>query len=363
MAITAPSSHSSQRSGKRSAPRPFIVGTRGSTLALWQTNWALDCVRERAPQAEFTLQTISTQGDHTQARETPLAKLGDKGVFVAELERALLEGGLDVAVQPMNDRALAEAERAADAGVDAAIHSLKDLPSSITPGLALAAIPAREDPRDALVSRHGVGLRDLPEGAVVATSSLRRRAQLLAIRPDLRLIEMRGNIDTRLRKALAPDGPDATILAVAGMRRLGLESQITEILPVETLTPAAGQGALAIETRAGDHALRRLLSRVDDLPTRRAVTAERAVLAGLGAGCLAPIGAHGVPSPDGATLRLLAVVATTDGRRIIRVERSGPANRPIALARSVVADLKRQGAAEIIETVRQMLATQAGGAR
>src|SRR5215469_10364519 len=212
VAITAPSSgtsHTFQRSDFHSGPRPFVVGTRGSTLALWQTNWALDRVRERVPQAEFTLQTISTQGDHTQARGTPLAKLGDKGVFVAELERALLEGSLDVAVQPMNDRALAEAERAADTGVDAAIHSLKDLPSAITPGLALAAIPLREDPRDALVSRHGLGLRDLPEGAVVATSSLRRRAQLLAIRPDLRLIEMRGNLDTRLRKALAPEGPDA----------------------------------------------------------------------------------------------------------------------------------------------------------
>jgi hydroxymethylbilane synthase len=316
-------------------------------------------VRERVPQIEFTLQTISTQGDHTQARETPLARLGDKGIFVAELERALLDGSLDVAVQPMNDRALAEAERAADARVDAAIHSLKDLPSAITPGLVLAAIPSREDPRDALVSRHGVGLRDLPVGAVVATSSLRRRAQLLAVRPDLRLIEMRGNLDTRLRKALAPEGPDATILAVAGMRRLGLEAYITEVLPIEILTPAAGQGALAIETRADDRALRRLLRRVDDLTTRRAVVAERAVLAGLGAGCLAPVGAHAVASRDGAELQLLAVVATTDGRRIIRAERNGPASRPVTLARAVVSDLKRQGALGIIAAVRQSLAESA----
>ncbi len=351
---------------KRRAPtRPITVGTRGSTLALWQTTWALDRVRERAPHAEFTLQTITTQGDHTQAHETPLARLGDKGVFVAELERALLAGALDIAVQPMNDRALVEAERSAwrRPTVDAAIHSLKDLPSVITPGLALAAIPEREDARDALVSRHGLGLRDLPEGAVVATSSLRRRAQLLAIRPDLRVIEMRGNIDTRLRKALAPDGPDATILAVAGMRRLGLDGYITETLPVETLTPAAGQGALAIEARAGDRATRRLLRVVDHLPTRRAVTAERATLAGLGAGCLAPVGAHALPSADGERLRLLAVVATPDGKRIIRAERAGPTSRPAALARAVVADLRRQGADEIIQRVREALAVEAERAR
>jgi hydroxymethylbilane synthase len=364
VAIQTSPSDSATPAKRRDSARPITVGTRGSTLALWQTNWALDRVRERAPSAEFTLQTISTQGDHTQARETPLARLGDKGVFVAELERALLEGALDIAVQPANDRALVEAERAADRlGVDAAIHSLKDLPSAITPGLALAAIPEREDARDALVSRHGLGLRDLPEGAVVATSSLRRRAQLLALRPDLRIIEMRGNIDTRLRKALAPDGPDATILAVAGMRRLGLESHITEILPVEVLTPAAGQGALAIETRADDRATRRLLRVVDHLPTRRAITTERATLAGLGAGCLAPVGAHAIPTADGERLRLLAVVATPDGKRIIRAERVGPASRPVALARAVVADLRRQGADEIIRSVREALAVEAEQAR
>jgi hydroxymethylbilane synthase len=354
---TPPSSSSSATGARRGQRQPITVGTRGSALALWQTIWALDRVRERAPRGDFALKTITTQGDATQARETPLAQLGDKGVFVAELERALLSGALDVSVQPMNDRALVEAERAAANGaVDAAIHSLKDLPSALTPGLALAAIPPREDPRDALVSRHSLRLRDLPHGAVVATSSLRRRAQLLAVRPDLRIIEMRGNLDTRLRKALAPGGPDATILAVAGLRRLGLADHITEILDVETLTPAAGQGALAIETRAGDRALRRLLRVVDHLPTRRAVTAERAVLAGLGAGCLAPVGAHAIPSPDGATLRLLAVVATTDGRRIVRAERSGPASRPTALARAVVVDLRRQGAVEIIQAVRAALA-------
>lgn len=358
------------RAGKRRAGSQTItVGTRGSTLALWQTTWALDRVRERVLGAEFVLQTISTQGDHTQQRETPLAQLGDKGVFVAELERALLSGALDIAVQPANDRALVEAERAAAHAahtpqvVDAAIHSLKDLPSAITPGLALAAIPEREDARDALVSRHGLRLRDLPEGAVVATSSLRRRAQLLALRPDLRMIEMRGNIDTRLRKALADDGPDATILAVAGLRRLGLADYITEIMPVETLTPAAGQGALAIETRAGDRALRRMLRVVDHPPTRRAITAERAVLAGLGAGCLAPIGVHAIPCANGERMRLLAVVATPDGKRLVRAEGVGPVTRPVALARAVIASLLRQGAAEIVRVGREALALEAGQSR
>ncbi len=329
----------------------IVVGSRGSALALWQTNWALARVRECAPEASFSVQTITTQGDHTQAQNTPLARLGDKGVFVAELERALLDGSLDVAVQPMNDHALAQAERQMTHEIDAAVHSLKDLPSVVTSGLALAAIPEREDPRDALVSRAGLRLDELPQGATVATSSLRRRAQLLHRRPDLRIVEIRGNVDTRLRKTLAPDGPDATILAAAGMKRLGLEHQITELLSVETLTPAAGQGALAIETRADDRRTRRTLRMIDHLPTRRAVTAERTVLAALGGGCLLPLGAHATIAADGETMRLLAVVASPDGQRLLRVEREGSASRPVALGRLVARALIRQGADEIVRAV------------
>lgn len=331
---------------------PIVVGSRGSALALWQTNWALSRVQERAPEAIFAIQTITTQGDQTQARNTPLARLGDKGLFIAELERALLEGALDVAVHPLSDLALAQAEeRAGQRGIDAAVHSLKDLPSVVTEGLALAAITEREDPRDALVSRSGLRLDDLPHGATVATSSLRRRAQLLARRPDLRIVEMRGNVDTRLRKALAPDGPDATILAAAGMKRLGLADHITELLPIEVLTPAAGQGALAIETRASDRRARRLLRLLDHAPTRRAVTAERAVLASLGGGCLLPLGAHATISDDGETMRLLAVVASPDGMRLLRVEREGSARRPVTLGRVVARELLRQGADEIVRAV------------
>lgn len=353
MATLSPAS-SNAHGARAASGSPIVVGSRGSALALWQTNWALDRVREREPEASFDIQTITTQGDHTQAHNTPLARLGDKGLFVAELERALLDGALDVAVQPMNDHALAQADlqaQAAHGAIDAAVHSLKDLPSVVTSGLTLAAITEREDPRDALVSRAGLRLDDLPEGAVVATSSLRRRAQLLHRRPDLRIVDIRGNVDTRLRKTLAADGPDATILAAAGMRRLGLERHITELLPVETLVPAAGQGALAIETRTNDRRARRMLRVIDHLSTRRAVTAERTVLAALGGGCLLPLGAHGAVSGDGQTMRLLAVVASPDGKRLLRVERTGKANRPVTLGRMVARELLRQGAGEIVREV------------
>lgn len=350
MATLSPASPANR--GHARSDTPIVVGSRGSALALWQTNWALDRVREAEPDAQFNVQTITTQGDHTQAQNTPLAKLGDKGLFVAELERALLDGSLDIAVQPMNDHALAEAEaQVSRRAIDAAVHSLKDLPSVVTAGLTLAAITEREDPRDALISRSGLRLDELPQGATVATSSLRRRAQLLSRRPDLRIVEMRGNVDTRLRKAMASDGPDATILAAAGMRRLGLESHITELLPIDVLTPAAGQGALGIETRSGDRRARRLLRVIDHLPTRRAVTAERAVLAALGGGCLLPLGVHGAVSADGETMRLLAVVASPDGKRLIRVERAGRANRPVTLGHAVARELLRQGAGEIVREV------------
>lgn len=327
----------------------LVVGTRGSALALWQTNWVLDRLRERNPAATARIETIKTQGDRTQVTGTPLAALGDKGVFVAELEQALLSGTLDVAVQPMQDRALVEAER--HARLDAAVHSLKDLPSTLTPGLALVAVTERGDARDALVSRAGLHLSELPHGATVATSSLRRRAQLLHLRPDLRIVEVRGNVDTRLRKALAADGPDATILAAAGMQRLGLERHITEYLPVDVLVPAVGQGALAVEIRAHDLRARRLLRPLDHVPTRHAITAERAVLATLGGGCQVPVGAHAIVSEDGALLRLIAVVASPDGRRLIRVEREGQASRAAALGRQVGRELLRQGAADILREV------------
>ncbi len=329
---------------------PLVIGTRGSKLALWQTEWVLDRLRAASPQAAFAVETIKTQGDRTQAAGTPLAAFGDKGIFVAELERALLAGELDIALHPMQDLALAEAEaKLPNLSIDLAVHSLKDLPSKTTSGLVIAAVTAREDPRDSLISREGYTLATLPEGATVATSSLRRQAQLLHYRTDLRIVAARGNVDTRLRKAMAPDGPDAMVLAAAGLKRLGLEAHITQYLPVDMMVPAPGQGSLAVEVRASDTRLRRLVRRIDDPATHRAVLAERTVLAALGGGCMVPLGAHATTIDEGQTLRLIAVVATPDGKRLIRAVREGPARRPVALGRAVAHELRRQGADAIIQ--------------
>jgi hydroxymethylbilane synthase len=308
--------------------RVIVVGTRASALAQWQTRHVIDLVRQRVPGVAFAVEEISTRGDRTQDAHVPLAQLGDKSLFVAELEQALLAGRVDMAV-----------------------HSLKDLPGTLDPQLAIAAVPPRADARDAAIARSGHRLEDLPPGAVVATSSLRRRAQVLALRSDLRVEEIRGNVDTRLRKALAPDGPAATILAVAGLTRLGLEPAITELLPVEQMVPAVGQGALAVEVRAGDLDLRRLLRGIDDRTSRLAVTAERAVLAALGGGCQVPLGAHASLSPDGATLRLLAVIANLDGARLVRIEREGPAERPATLGRAVARELLHGGGRDILRAI------------
>ncbi len=336
--------------------RPLVMGTRGSALALWQTNWVLDALRETAPDTRFVMETIRTQGDRTQTLNVPLSQLGDKGMFIAELERALLSGDLDATISPMNDRALADAERLREAGetlqrIDVAVHSLKDLPSTLTPGLTLAAVTDREDPRDVLISRSGARFADLPPGASVATSSLRRRAQVLHLRPDLRVVEIRGNVDTRIRKVLDPNGPDAMILAAAGVKRLELDRYITEYLPVELMVPAVGQGALAIEVREHDTRARRLLRRLDAPDTRKAVLAERAVLATLGGGCQVPVGAHATVEAEGTTLRLIALVASPDGSRLLRVERRGSASRPVALGRGAARELLRQGAGEILRDV------------
>ena len=347
--------HQTPLSPATASDNALVVGTRGSALALWQTRQVLERLRERHPSMHASIEEIKTQGDRTQARDIPLTQLGDKAMFVAELEQALLAGTLDAAIQPMNDFALVESERthAAPGAIDAAVHSLKDLPGSLRSGLTLAAILPREDARDVLVSRHGLGLRALPPGATIATSSLRRAAQILHLRPDVRIVSIRGNVDTRLRKTLAPDGPDATVLAAAGLQRLGLEQHITEYLAVDEMVPAVGQGALAVEVRAGDTRLRRLLRAIDDAPTRRAVTAERALLAALGGGCQVPMGAHATLTDGGAMLRLLAVVASLDGKRLVRVERMGPARRPASLGRAAARELLACGAAAILREIQQ----------
>jgi hydroxymethylbilane synthase len=334
-----------------------IVGTRGSALAMWQTEAVIALLRQQHPDAQFAIQTMKTQGDKTQALAIPLAQLGDKGMFVAELEQALLAGRLDIAVEPLNDHLLVEQERQTvqrRQAIDAAVHSLKDLPGQLAAGLTLGAITERADARDVLVSRAGWTLEQLPQGARVATSSLRRRAQLLHRRPDIQIVEMRGNIDTRLRKALAPDGPDAIVLAAAGLQRLGLAEYITEYLPLEVMLPAAGQGALAVEVRATDEWLVRLVAAADHLPTRRAVQAERALLDTLGGGCQVPIGVYAAAegAPGQVQLVVRAMVASADGKRLLRREGRGPLEQPEEIGRSVANALLADGAGVLLAESR-----------
>jgi hydroxymethylbilane synthase len=275
------------------------IGTRGSALALWQANHVRELLQDAWPGLTVEIEVITTHGDKTL--DTPLPQIGGKGVFTEELEAALRAGSIDLAV-----------------------HSLKDLPTDPSPGLTVGAVPAREDPRDALVSRDGHTLARLPAGAAVGTSSVRRSAQLLLVRPDLRLVDLRGNVDTRIRKVQAPSGPyDAIVLARAGLIRLGRDEVISEILPIETLLPAPGQGALGIQCRDDASSLR-LLAPLTHTETAMAVTAERAFLAGLGGGCATPVGAYAVV--EGDRLLLHGRVCAPDGSRKVDVSLQAPAS-------------------------------------
>ncbi len=270
-------------------PKPLILGTRGSKLALAQSNWVADALRRAHPDLDVDIQVIQTRGDATQAANVPLASFGEKGIFAKELESALLAGEIDLAV-----------------------HSMKDLEHTLPDGLVIAAVPPREDPRDALI---GSTLEALPLGAKVGTGSVRRRALLLSRRPDLELLEIRGNIDTRLRK-WREGQYDAICLAVAGLNRLGLQENIAEILDPDWFTPDPGQGALAIETRLGDRRVRDYLLPVDD-PIASATTAvERAFLRAMGGGCKTPLGGLSVWARIRADSRVMA--ASPDGTTILR---------------------------------------------
>jgi hydroxymethylbilane synthase len=287
LAMTVRSSHSHHS--------PLIIGTRGSALAQWQTNYVIAALKRIAPDLQIETRIIKTTGDKDQTRS--LADLGGLGVFTKEIENAFLAHEIDLAV-----------------------HSLKDLPTETANGLMIAAIPEREDPRDCIVSRHNVGLPQLPRGARIGTSSARRTAQLLALRPDAQIVSLRGNVDTRLRKAQSDDY-DAVVLAAAGIIRLGRASEITEYLSLDSFLPDPGQGALAIEIRADDTEFAALVSQLDHAPTRAAVTAERAFLRALGGGCRMPIGAYAELRGDELYLR--GIVASDDGKEISRGEISG----------------------------------------
>jgi len=295
------------------------IGSRGSQLALWQANHISALLRERGHQVEIEI--IKTTGD--KITDVALAKVGTKGMFTKEIEEALAAGRVDLAV-----------------------HSLKDLPTELSADFEIAAITERENPRDVFCSRKYAGIDELPRGARVGTSSLRRQAQLKALRPDLEIHPLRGNVDTRLRKLEAGEY-DAVILAAAGLNRLGKTDLVRQVIPANVMCPAAGQGALAIEIRAGDSATRQHLAFLDDAAARAATTCERALLNKLGGGCQVPIGAF-AEMRDGK-LHLEAIVADPDGSKVIRESRDG--DDPVQLGEAVGETLLRRGGDAILEAV------------
>jgi hydroxymethylbilane synthase len=300
------------------------LGTRASALARAQTDLVAALLAAANPGVECETRVISTAGDRTQASGEPLPEIGGKGLFTAELERALLDGEIDLA-----------------------IHSLKDLPTEDAAGVVVGAVTAREDVRDCLVARDGGSLADLPPGAVVGTSSLRRAAQLAALRPDLEVRSIRGNVDTRIRKV--EDGQfDAVVLAAAGVRRLGLERAVTEWLLEETMLPAPGQGALAVQCRVDDDPVRALLSALDDRAARTTTTAERAFLAGLGGGCAAPVAALALALAT-PRVRLQGLVASVDGREVVRVRGDG---EPLEVGQRLAEEALSAGADRILAAIR-----------
>jgi hydroxymethylbilane synthase len=303
--------------------RRVVIGTRASQLALWQANWVKQKLERAHPGLAVELKIIKTRGD--AVTYMPLPKLGQqgKGIFTKELEDEML-GGL----------------------IDMAVHSLKDLPTELPAGLHIAAISEREDVRDALVARPQIkSFGELPRGARVGTSSLRRQAQIRAVRPDLLLEPVRGNVDTRLRKLDRGDY-DAIILASAGLHRLGRADRITEYLSEDLMLPAAGQGALAIETRIGDQAINELVKVIEHKPTRCACQAERAFLKALGGGCLIPIAAHAKVEAD--TLVLTGLVASPDGSQMVRGVASGHLQEAESIGKRLADDLLDKGARNIL---------------
>ena len=303
------------------ATERVIIGTRGSQLALWQANWVKAAIQDSHPGVNVELAIIKTKGD--KILDVPLAKVGGKGLFVKEIEEALLDGRIDLAV-----------------------HSMKDMPAEIPAGLCIGAIPPREEPRDVLISRAQLPLERLPQGARIGTSSLRRAAQLLHARPDLSIVPLRGNLDTRLRK-LETEGLDAIVLAAAGIRRLGLSDRITQILDATIMLPAVGQGALCIETRERDPRIAPVVGPLDEPATRQTVLGERAFLNRLEGGCQVPIAGHGHIDSQGYTLT--GLVCDVDGSQQIKRTHTGPPSRSEQIGLELAEALLAEGAGEILE--------------
>ncbi|ROQ93581.1 hydroxymethylbilane synthase [Desulfosoma caldarium] len=300
-----------------------VIGTRGSLLALRQANMIKEALEAQWPGLRVTLEIIKTTGD--KILDVPLAKVGGKGLFVKEIEEALMDGRVDLAV-----------------------HSMKDVPAVLPDPLTLAVVPPREDPRDVLVAHRASGLKDLPSGALIGTSSLRRAAQIRHLRPDLRVENLRGNLDTRLRK-VREGLYDAVILAAAGLRRMDWQDAVTAVMDAQEFVPAIGQGALGIEVRKQDLAVRELVAPLHHEPTWRAVTAERAFLHELGGGCQVPIAGHAEVS-DG-TVTLTGLVASLDGKIVYRLTQSASFGQEELLGRGLARQLLEAGARSILESL------------
>ena len=306
-------------------PSELRIGTRGSQLALSQANWVKEKLVKAHPDLSVMLIKIKTTGDKIQ--DAPLAKIGGKGLFVKEIEEALIHRRIDLAV-----------------------HSIKDVPTELPEGLHLSAITKREDPRDVFISRDGKILKDLPQNAKIGTSSLRRQAQLLRFRNDLELLPLRGNLDTRLKK-LKTMNLDGIVLAFAGVKRLGLEERITEIIPTEISLPAIGQGALGIETRQDDKEVEGRIQFLNHKNSWIAVSAERAFLKKLEGGCQVPIAAFA--QIIGKSLQIDGLVGTIDGKRFIRHHIVGPIEKAESLGSELAEILLEKGAKEILDEVYQ----------
>ena len=304
-----------------SSPRVVRVGTRASKLALAQTEEVVRILRAVWRDIRFDIVTVMPEGD--RRKTAPLTALG-RGTFVKGVEERLLAGAIDMA-----------------------IHSAKDMPSALPDGLAIAAFAKREDARDAIVSRRRATLEGLPSGARIGSSSPRRSGQILAARPDVEIVPMRGNVDTRLARVAAGEY-DGAALAVAGLRRLGLLDESAHILPPAVCVPDAGQGALAVETRAGDVEMERLAAPANHPPTWASATAERAFVEALGGGCRVPVAAYAVPREDGAALHIRAMACLPDGSRVFRASVAAPSSSPLAAGIQAARALLATGAGEIL---------------
>lgn len=302
----------------------LVIGTRSSQLALWQADYVISRLQEKYPELKIEKRLMTTKGD--RVLDAPLAKIGGKGLFTKELENAMLSGDIDIAV-----------------------HSLKDMPVVVPEGLVITAITSREDSGDALVSPEYKTFAALPAGAKVGTSSLRRKAQLLHARPDLDIRDLRGNVNTRLKK-LEEERFDGIILAAAGLKRLGFTDRITDILPKSMVLPAVGQGALAIEAREDAKEIREMLDFLDDKETRACTEAERAFLATVEGGCQVPVGVYALPDEEGG-LKVEGVIASLDGARLYRDAVQGPAADCMKLGRQLAEKLLDAGGREILNEI------------